>query len=186
MLPCGYQQEEKIWDAAAPPLPPAWHLVWVTEREEEDGRSKALQMAIPVLLLFCCCSETSVTNGIKSYFPRNPRLEPEREYHSLGQPVQATGKRSGWLGGIFISLFQKTILQINLPALRRWNQQFDELGASLYCSTGLKGKLLLWVRAIVESHNALQRFGKEEGLQQGMRWDFNQLGKEKKWKLEIL
>lgn len=107
MLPCGYQQEEKIWDAAAPPLPPAWHLVWVTGREEEDGRSKALQMAIPVLLLFCCCSETSVTNGIKSYFPRNPRLEPEREHHSLGQPVQATGKRSGWLGGILSVYFRK-------------------------------------------------------------------------------
>lgn len=43
-----------------------------------------------------------------------------------------------------ISLFQKPVLGIILPVFRRLNQQFDELGALLQCSTGLKGKLLFF------------------------------------------
>lgn len=54
-----------------------------------------------------------------------------------------------------ISLLQKTTLGIILLVFRRLNQQFDALGALLYCSTGLKGKLLFWITAVVGSHQAL-------------------------------
>lgn len=54
-----------------------------------------------------------------------------------------------------LSLFQKTILGIIPLVFRRLNQQFDELEASLDCSTGPKGKLLFWITAVVGSHQAL-------------------------------
>lgn len=51
-----------------------------------------------------------------------------------------------------ISPLQQTVPGIILLVLQRWNQQFNELGASLHCSTGLKGKLLFWIAAVAGSH----------------------------------
>lgn len=67
-----------------------------------------------------------------------------------------------------ISVFQKTILGIILLVFRRLNPQFDERGASLYCSTGLKGKLHFRITAVVGSHKALLGLW-QEGFAAGAR-----------------
>lgn len=78
-------------------------------KSTSDGNSRF------VIISFYCCSETSLTNGIKFCFSKNPRLEPEREHHSARQPAQATGKRSGWLGRILSVYFRKLYCGLTFP-----------------------------------------------------------------------
>lgn len=82
-----------------------------------------------------------------------------------------------------ISPLQQTVPGIILLVLRRWNQQFDELGASLHCFTGLKGKLLFWITAVAGSHKTAVLAG---GRVCSRAWDEISTNSIRKKKTEIV
>lgn len=138
--------------------------VWEKLKRRRDGRLELVQMMISDLIpfQFVPIQKFNSCTGDDLLFSKHQRLCRGRLIRATAtweqqprKPRQATwATGSIWMIRMdLVNLFQETTLGIIL-VFRRLNQQFDELGALLYCSTGLKGKLLFCIIDVESSKKA--------------------------------